>query len=90
MCFSFALQEKELFEKHNTWLNKELTSKLDNLAELRRTYSEYEVEMSAKLADVSVFFILMQAWLVKHFVNFGELVSKLCLFLLNEAMEVNI
>ncbi|ERN04211.1 hypothetical protein AMTRI_Chr08g209850 [Amborella trichopoda] len=45
-------QEKELIEKHNAWLNDELTSKVNSLLELRRSHAEYEVDMSAKLADV--------------------------------------
>ncbi|CAI9760212.1 unnamed protein product [Fraxinus pennsylvanica] len=46
------LQEKELFERHNVWLNEELTSKVDSLIALRKTYGEREADMSAKLADV--------------------------------------
>ncbi|KAK8526986.1 hypothetical protein V6N13_084854 [Hibiscus sabdariffa] len=45
-------QEKELIERHNTWLNDELTAKVDNLIEIRRTHAELEADMSAKLADV--------------------------------------
>ena len=47
-------QEKELIERHNMWLNEELTAKVDNLMEIRRTQAEHEADMSAKLADVSV------------------------------------
>ena len=36
------------------WLNEELTAKVDNLMEIRRTQAEHEADMSAKLADVSV------------------------------------
>ena len=51
----FALwQEKELIERHNSWLNDELKVKVDNLIELRKAHSELEAEMSAKLADVSL------------------------------------
>ncbi|XP_022892309.1 nuclear-pore anchor [Olea europaea var. sylvestris] len=46
------LQEKELLERHNLWLNEELTSKVDSLIELRKTHGELEADMSAKLADV--------------------------------------
>ncbi|KAK8562277.1 hypothetical protein V6N12_010361 [Hibiscus sabdariffa] len=46
------LLEKELIERHNTWLNEELTAKVDNLIEIRRTHAELEADMSAKLADV--------------------------------------
>ncbi|XWS16718.1 hypothetical protein CRYUN_Cryun33cG0001800 [Craigia yunnanensis] len=45
-------QEKELIERHNAWLNEELTAKVDNLMEIRRTQAELEADMSAKLADV--------------------------------------
>ncbi|XP_039055568.1 nuclear-pore anchor-like isoform X2 [Hibiscus syriacus] len=45
-------QEKELIERHNTWLNEELTTKVDNLIEIRRTHAELDADMSAKLADV--------------------------------------
>ncbi|GMJ10522.1 TRANSLOCATED PROMOTER REGION, nuclear pore anchor [Hibiscus trionum] len=45
-------QEKELIERHNAWLNEELTAKVDNLIEIRRTHAELEADMSAKLADI--------------------------------------
>ncbi|KAL4271644.1 hypothetical protein GQ457_13G000510 [Hibiscus cannabinus] len=45
-------QEKELIERHNAWLNEELTSKVDNVVEIRRTHAELEADMSAKLADI--------------------------------------
>ncbi|KAK8705798.1 hypothetical protein V6N13_049389 [Hibiscus sabdariffa] len=45
-------QEKELIERHNAWLNEELTSKVDNIVEIRRTHAELEADMSAKLADI--------------------------------------
>ncbi|XVE53404.1 hypothetical protein DITRI_Ditri03aG0000200 [Diplodiscus trichospermus] len=45
-------QEKELIERHNAWLNEELTAKVDNLMQIRRTQADLEAEMSAKLADV--------------------------------------
>lgn len=44
-------QEKELFERHNAWLNDELKSRLDSLMKLRKVHGELETEMSAKLAD---------------------------------------
>ncbi|KAF5728140.1 hypothetical protein HS088_TW21G00283 [Tripterygium wilfordii] len=44
-------QEKELVERHNVWLNDELTAKVDSLIELRRAHSELEADMSAKLTD---------------------------------------
>lgn len=50
-------QEKELIERHNVWLNDELTAKVNNLIELRRKHTEFEADMSAKLADVSVFIL---------------------------------
>ncbi|XP_040999238.1 nuclear-pore anchor-like [Juglans microcarpa x Juglans regia] len=45
-------QEKELVERHNVWLNDELTEKVDSLNELRRKYNDIEADMSAKLAEV--------------------------------------
>lgn len=57
-CSSFAFflmfieQEKELIERHNAWLNDELTAKVNNLNEIRGRYSELEAEMASKLSDV--------------------------------------
>ncbi|KAH0662148.1 hypothetical protein KY284_027079 [Solanum tuberosum] len=48
---SRLLQEKELVERHNAWLNDELTTKVNGLMELRKAHSELEADMSAKLAD---------------------------------------
>ncbi|XP_059298950.1 nuclear-pore anchor [Lycium ferocissimum] len=48
---SRLLQEKELVERHNAWLNDELTAKVNGLMELRKAHSELEADMSAKLAD---------------------------------------
>ncbi|CAK9179681.1 unnamed protein product [Ilex paraguariensis] len=45
-------QEKELIERHNVWLNDELTAKVNSLIELRKNHSELEADMSAKLVDV--------------------------------------
>ncbi|XP_074307607.1 nuclear-pore anchor [Silene latifolia] len=45
------LQEKELIEKHNVWLNDELTTKADSFLEQRRRSAEIEADLSAKLAD---------------------------------------
>ncbi|OVA15206.1 Tetratricopeptide [Macleaya cordata] len=45
-------QEKELIERHNVWLNDELTAKVGSLIELRRSHTELEADMSAKLANV--------------------------------------
>eukprot|EP01018_Ginkgo_biloba_P028799 Gb_36757 [translate_table: standard] len=44
-------QEKELIQKHNTWLNEELTSKVNSILQQRQTSAEVEAELSAKLAD---------------------------------------
>lgn len=68
-------QEKELVERHNAWLNDELTAKVDSVIELRRKSNDLEDDMSTKLADVrmplqSIFFGL---W-VKHlslFLNYN-------------------
>ncbi|XP_011012854.1 PREDICTED: nuclear-pore anchor [Populus euphratica] len=45
------LQEKELIERHNAWLNDELTAKADTLMELRRRHADLEEDVSTKLAD---------------------------------------
>ncbi|CAH1431370.1 unnamed protein product [Lactuca virosa] len=45
-------QEKELVERHNVWLNDELTTKINNLLELRKTHNELEADMSSKLAEL--------------------------------------
>ncbi|KAB5544461.1 hypothetical protein DKX38_012573 [Salix brachista] len=44
-------QEKELIERHNAWLNDELTAKVDTLMELRRRHADFEEDVSTKLAD---------------------------------------
>ncbi|XP_065023043.1 nuclear-pore anchor isoform X2 [Musa acuminata AAA Group] len=44
-------QEKELLEKHNAWLNEELSAKVNSLVEERKTHMEIVADMSAKLAD---------------------------------------
>ncbi|KAJ7949034.1 nuclear-pore anchor [Quillaja saponaria] len=45
-------QEKELIERHNVWLNDELTAKVDILIELQRKHADLEADMSSKLTDV--------------------------------------
>ncbi|KAJ7982109.1 nuclear-pore anchor [Quillaja saponaria] len=45
-------QEKELIERHNVWLNDELTSKADSLFELQRKHADLEADMSSNLTDV--------------------------------------
>ncbi|KAJ9554209.1 hypothetical protein OSB04_018254 [Centaurea solstitialis] len=45
-------QEKELVERHNVWLNDELTTKVNSLLELRKVHNELEADMSSKLADL--------------------------------------
>ncbi|KAI3817234.1 hypothetical protein L1987_11023 [Smallanthus sonchifolius] len=45
-------QEKELVERHNLWLNDELTTKVNGLLELRKVHNELEADMSSKLADL--------------------------------------
>lgn len=46
------MQEKELIERHNVWLNDELTAKVGSVVELHRLHSDTEAELSAKLRDV--------------------------------------
>ncbi|CAI0415544.1 unnamed protein product [Linum tenue] len=43
-------QEKEIVDRHNSWLNDELTAKVDSLIELRIRHSNLEEDLSAKLA----------------------------------------
>ncbi|XP_042520099.1 nuclear-pore anchor [Macadamia integrifolia] len=45
-------QEKELIEKHNAWLNEELTAKAGELIKFRKLHAELEADTSAKLEDV--------------------------------------
>ncbi|KAL0300933.1 UNVERIFIED_CONTAM: Nuclear-pore anchor [Sesamum radiatum] len=47
--------EKELLERHNTWLNEELTAKVDSLIQLRKAHGELEADMTSKLADVAMY-----------------------------------
>lgn len=63
VVFGFE-QEKELVERHNAWLNDELTAKVDSVIELRRKSNDLEDDMSTKLADVRmpvqfIFFLTM-------------------------------
>ncbi|KAL6538558.1 hypothetical protein OROGR_012546 [Orobanche gracilis] len=44
-------QEKELLERHNTWLNEELTAKVDSLIQMRKTNGELEAELCSKLVE---------------------------------------
>ncbi|GMN60733.1 hypothetical protein TIFTF001_029810 [Ficus carica] len=50
-CFKVQI-EKELIERHNTWLNDELTAKFDSLVQMRRKHADVEADLSSKLADV--------------------------------------
>ncbi|KAE8646121.1 nuclear-pore anchor isoform X2 [Cucumis sativus] len=50
--FARLTQEKELIERHNVWLNDELTAKVGSVIDLRRLHSDTEAELSAKLRDV--------------------------------------
>ncbi|GLJ39262.1 hypothetical protein SUGI_0801160 [Cryptomeria japonica] len=45
------LQEKELIQRHNTWLNEELTSKVNVVLQQRQSSAELEAELSAKLSE---------------------------------------
>jgi len=46
-------QEKEIIEKQNSWLNEELTGKVNSVFELRRKNADLEADISSKLTDVS-------------------------------------
>ncbi|KAL5568783.1 hypothetical protein UlMin_025358 [Ulmus minor] len=45
-------QEKELIERHNAWINEELTAKVNQLLGLRRKLADIEADMSSKNADL--------------------------------------
>ncbi|XP_058072339.1 nuclear-pore anchor-like [Magnolia sinica] len=70
-------QEKELIEKHNLWLNEELTTKVNSLIELRRTHTEFEADMSAKVANVEKKFKDCSICLKLHKERVRELERKL-------------
>ncbi|XP_078175227.1 nuclear pore anchor isoform X2 [Carex rostrata] len=44
--------EKELLEKHNSWLDEELKAKSNTLAEMRKSNMDSESQMSARIADL--------------------------------------
>ncbi|KAF8412623.1 hypothetical protein HHK36_000592 [Tetracentron sinense] len=48
----YQVKEKELVERHNVWLNEEITAKVGSIIELRKTHTELEADISSKLADV--------------------------------------
>ncbi|XP_029126444.1 nuclear-pore anchor-like, partial [Cajanus cajan] len=52
LLFDVCEQEKEIVEKQTFWLNEELNAKANSLFELRRKHSEFEADMSSKLADM--------------------------------------
>ncbi|MCO5568314.1 hypothetical protein L7F22_022013 [Adiantum nelumboides] len=45
------LQEKELLEQHNSWLNEELSDKVDTLLKERRASTDVEMELQSKLSN---------------------------------------
>ncbi|KAL3820879.1 hypothetical protein ACJIZ3_006784 [Penstemon smallii] len=71
------LQEKELLERHNTWLNEELTAKVNDLIQLRKTNGELEADLSTKLADVEKKFKESSSSLKFHKDRVKELEEKL-------------
>ncbi|KAH1237392.1 Nuclear-pore anchor [Glycine max] len=50
-CTRFE-QEKEIVERQNSWLNEELNAKVNIVFELRRKHTEFEADMTSKLADM--------------------------------------
>ncbi|XP_019183396.1 PREDICTED: nuclear-pore anchor isoform X2 [Ipomoea nil] len=74
---SQLLQEKELIERHNTWLNDELTTKVNDLINLRKTHSKLEADMSVKLSDVERKFSESSSSLTWYKDRVRELESKL-------------
>ncbi|KAM1792252.1 hypothetical protein ACFX12_036128 [Malus domestica] len=70
-------QEKELIERHNVWLNDELTEKVNSLVRLRRTHADVEADLSSKLADVERQFNDCSSSLKWHKQRVGELGDRL-------------
>ncbi|KAF6169355.1 hypothetical protein GIB67_016525, partial [Kingdonia uniflora] len=54
--FLLGRTEKELIEMHHVWLNEELTAKIDDIFQLRRTHIDLETDISAKLQNVITLF----------------------------------
>ncbi|CAO2842787.1 unnamed protein product, partial [Amaranthus hypochondriacus] len=71
------LQEKELIEKHNTWLNDELTMKVDSLLQQRRNSAEIEADLTMKLTDMEKQYNECSNSLSRHKERVRELESKL-------------
>ncbi|KAL0321008.1 UNVERIFIED_CONTAM: Nuclear-pore anchor [Sesamum radiatum] len=71
------LSEKELLERHNTWLNEELTAKVDSLIQLHKAHGELEADMTSKLADVENKFKESSSSLKLHKDRARELEEKL-------------
>ncbi|XP_021770715.1 nuclear-pore anchor-like, partial [Chenopodium quinoa] len=69
-------REKELIEKHNTWLNEELTAKVDSLLEQRRKCADMEADYSMKLADMEKQYNECSSSLSRHKEMVRELESK--------------
>lgn len=69
-------QEKALIAKHNTWLNDELTQKVDSLLEQRRRTAEIEADFSMKLADMEKQYNECSSSLSRHKEMVRELESK--------------
>ncbi|XP_073028198.1 LOW QUALITY PROTEIN: nuclear-pore anchor [Primulina eburnea] len=74
---SRLLQEKELLERHNSWLNEELTAKVDDIIQLRKENGELEADMSSKLADAVSEHKLSADYLKLHKDKVSELEEKL-------------
>ncbi|KAF6167885.1 hypothetical protein GIB67_027663 [Kingdonia uniflora] len=55
-AFLLGRTEKELIERYNVWLNKELAAKVDDIFQLQRTHTDLETDISAKLANVITLF----------------------------------
>ncbi|KAE9621513.1 putative nucleoprotein TPR/MLP1 [Lupinus albus] len=50
-CTRFQ-QEKEILERQNSWLDDELTGKVNSFFELRRKHTELDADMSSRLSNV--------------------------------------
>ncbi|VFQ58763.1 unnamed protein product [Cuscuta campestris] len=74
---SRLVQEKELIERHNTWINDELTTKVNDLLNLRKNYSKLEADMTAKISNLERSFSECSNSLTWYKNRSGELEVKL-------------
>ncbi|KAG0472195.1 hypothetical protein HPP92_016741 [Vanilla planifolia] len=49
---NIVMEEKELLDKQNLWLDEELTTKANTLVELRRSQMDVEADLTGKIAEL--------------------------------------